>query len=112
MTRCACPSTDAYHCAELRYPRLPSARPTGDGEDRAEPCDCACHDDQDAYEAGYANFLESIVGDCRCCAECWERPCGACQAGGVCDNHKCTCDDEDDCEPRDDDNDTDGCPFF
>jgi hypothetical protein len=48
MTRCACPHPDAHACAAARYPRRPLARPVDDPEgDRAEPCDCVCHDGDD-----------------------------------------------------------------
>ena len=35
--RCACPSTDAQECVEVRYG-------VTDDEARDEPCECACHE--------------------------------------------------------------------
>lgn len=41
-------------------------------------------------EPGYDEWLAEAAKGCRCCADCWEVPCGGCQAGGICDNH-CAC---------------------
>jgi hypothetical protein len=59
--------------------------------------------EQLAREEGIANFLARCAKDCKCCARCYERPCGGCCAGGVCDAMRCTCDDEDERERDDND---------
>jgi len=43
-------------------------------------------------------FVAEMAAHCRNCMECSECPCGACLAGGICDQSRCTCDD-----PPDDD---------
>lgn len=57
------------------------------------------------FDAGLIEYAASIT-DCRCCSVCWENPCPACMAGGICD-HICSCEDY---EP-DDLNDTDDWNF-
>lgn len=42
-----------------------------------------------------------LARECRCCPDCWDVPCGGCQAGGVCDDI-CHCLDVDDDEWGDD----------
>lgn len=63
-------------------------------------------------EFGRQEFLANCARDCNCCGVCWERPCGACQAGGVCDAMPCRCDE--DREPSEDDSDSrcDDCGCF
>lgn len=39
----------------------------------------------------YQRWMSTIAEKCTSCPECWEVPCGACQAGGVCDSY-CKCD--------------------
>lgn len=49
-------------------------------------------------------WLATAAKECRACQTCWGVPCGACQAGGVCDAY-CSCfrDDElDEPQSRDD----------
>lgn len=50
--------------------------------------------------------LDEWVRACHCCEECYERPCGAVQQGGVCEN-VCRCDERDDSQDGYDPN---GCP--
>ncbi len=45
MTVCACPARDAQRCADLRYPEHQRRRL--DDEEEAEPCLCACHDEEE-----------------------------------------------------------------
>lgn len=40
-------------------------------------------------QSGEDAFLEAAAKDCRSCSCCQEVPCGACQAGGVCDALAC-----------------------
>lgn len=40
------------------------------------------------------DVIEAWARSCRCCPQCWERPCPACCAGGVCDAMPCRCDGE------------------
>jgi hypothetical protein len=42
------------------------------------------------------DVIEAWAQSCRCCSWCWECPCPACCAGGVCDAMPCRCDDDDD----------------
>lgn len=36
-------------------------------------------------------WLIDMAQLCSCCPSCWGCPCGACQAGGVCDAMPCRC---------------------
>lgn len=59
------------------------------------------------YDISEKEWIIGAAKDCRCCSRCWECPCGGCLAGGICDDHRCSCDDphentfdEDDGEDR------------
>lgn len=50
VTKCACPVTDRFQCIEIRYGRshMPDLE-FGEIElDDREPCECACHDNDQA----------------------------------------------------------------
>lgn len=77
---------------------------TGEDEPEPEPCewcyrnpkskfnDRAAEPQSDLLEdPDYQRHLDELAKDCRCCPECWDVPCGACQAGAPCDEI-CTCD--------------------
>lgn len=58
--------------------------------------------DPDPFDdPSYRAFVTDAAVTCRCCSRCWDSPCGACLAGGICDEMACHCDDE----PEDDDDD-------
>jgi hypothetical protein len=40
------------------------------------------------------DVVEEWSRHCQCCMDCWEYPCAACCAGGVCDAMPCRCDEE------------------
>jgi hypothetical protein len=40
------------------------------------------------------DVIEEWARTCRCCADCWSRPCDGCCAGGVCDAMPCRCHEE------------------
>lgn len=42
----------------------------------------------------YQRWLTDCASGCLCCPCCWECPCSACTAGGVCDAIPCRCDEE------------------
>lgn len=58
-------------------------------------------------ESGEAAFLAGAAKDCRNCSRCGDVPCGACQAGGVCDAFECLCDRDDERDERDDESEED-----
>lgn len=39
-------------------------------------------------------LIERMAKVCRCCPECGAPPCDGCMAGGMCDEFRCSCDDE------------------
>lgn len=45
---------------------------------------------------GEETFLAETAKGCECCPNCYGRPCGGCQQGGMCDAAACECDGEDD----------------
>lgn len=45
---------------------------------------------EEEREAWYAECTRG----CNCCPTCWECPCAGCCAGGICDDMRCTCQDE------------------
>jgi hypothetical protein len=51
---CACPSSDAYNCALVRYP----------SDTDPEPCECACHESEE-YDDSYLDEL------CQACHLPW-----------------------------------------
>lgn len=52
------------------------------------------------------DVIERLAKDCRCCQACGSVPCDGVMAGGMCDEARCSCDDE----PSDRDDDEDGYP--
>ena len=36
-------------------------------------------------------WLDSLALECSSCPRRWDRPCPACQAGGICDGPMCRC---------------------
>lgn len=49
-------------------------------------------------------FFEAMAKNCQCCPGCEVAPpCDSCCAGGVCDHSGCTCDEDDDFGPEQDD---------
>ena len=66
----------------------------------------------DPYESEeYQRFLAETAKECRSCDRCWDVPCPACCAGGICDAI-CNCDrdgyyDEASLEQEEDDYDAD-----
>jgi len=45
------------------------------------------------YETEYYEWMAEIAKDCSCCPYCSDFPCAGVQAGGTCDQDKCTCED-------------------
>lgn len=42
----------------------------------------------------YAEFIAACAEHCRCCPSCTGTPCEGCCGGGVCDQFRCTCNDD------------------
>lgn len=75
-----------------------------------------CHGDIIARwvddQVGLDLFLAECAKSCTCCGTCWSVPCDGCQAGGICDEMTCRCEDAsaDEYAPdSDDEGDRDGC---
>jgi hypothetical protein len=53
------------------------------------------------FDEGEEAWLSALAAECLCCGCCWDKPCGGCQAGGVCDAMPCNRDlrDDDTSEP-------------
>jgi hypothetical protein len=57
---------------------------------------CTCHMDEGCsacvvHDASYERWLIETAKECRNCPNCGNPPCGACQAGGICDESDCYC---------------------
>jgi hypothetical protein len=50
---------------------------------------------EEEHETEYHDWMADIAKDCKCCPICSDYPCGGVQAGGICDQAECTCDDVD-----------------
>ena len=59
--------------------------------------------EDEEHDSSKQAWIENAAKGCKCCSACYERPCAACLAGGVCDAFPCHCDDN----PASDDDDAD-----
>jgi len=48
------------------------------------------------------DVMERFAKNCRCCRTCGDVPCAGVMAGGLCDDARCSCDDEREEDDRDD----------
>ena len=48
----------------------------------------------DLDDPNYEAWLAALAKDCDCCVCCWEKPCGGCQQGGICDAMPCSREDD------------------